>query len=79
MTDKDKLEQLEAFVQNLAKAYDPEEPEDITENENWNPWDMSGGNYDDAFWGGVRHGKWVLAREAHDLLSSLPTNTTNNA
>lgn len=33
------------------------------EDEDFNPYEMSGGNFDDAYWAGVSDGRIELARE----------------
>lgn len=70
MTQQEKYEALLTFVKNMANNHDPEE-EDITESDEFNPYDMSGGNFDDAFWMGVRHGYWDKNKSAYDLLQKL--------
>jgi hypothetical protein len=40
------------------------------DDENFNPCDFSGGNYDDAYWGGNGDGKIGLAREILEKLNA---------
>lgn len=53
----------EAVIQKLKKLAKRSLPDD-----DWNPMDASGGNFDDAYDMGIRHGETMLAQE---ILSDL--------
>lgn len=43
------------------------------DDEDFNPCDFSGGNYDDAYYGGLADGKAILAKQILSLLEQDPT------
>ena len=42
--------------------------EPFKRSDDWNPYDAYGGNMDDAYYGGVRHGEAQLAADIRDLI-----------
>ena len=57
--DQQLIDALTAKLQ----SYDP-----VEHSNDWNPMDASGGNFDDAYYMGVRDGEAQLAAEIRDLL-----------
>lgn len=48
---------LKELLEDIAKC------ETWTDDEDFNPYDFSGGNYDDAYWSGRNDGRIAVARE----------------
>lgn len=63
MTDAEKLELIHKLVARLATNTNHFKDEDF------NPYDISGGNFDDAFEAGVEQGYGDLAREILDVIT----------
>ena len=58
----EKLEQIKSLVEKYASY------EDFESDEDFNPFEVSGGNFDDAFSLGVSQGAGDLAREILSLI-----------
>ena len=63
-----------AFIERLKKAARRETWDD-DESEDFNPCDRSGGNFDDAYFGGQEDGETHLAR---DILTNLGISWNTN-
>lgn len=65
---KENMSKLEEAAHEVIKNHYSEDGEiDYAES---NPYDASGGNSDDAFWMGVRHGKYLIAKDLHDAIDT---------
>lgn len=52
------MNEMKEILEKIAK-----EESWMDSEEDFNPYDMSGGNFDDAFWGGEDAGRISLARD----------------
>lgn len=66
MTKEELITNLKSYIEELVNQED---------DEDWNPYDMYGGNMDDAYAGGERQGiivgKAIVAEEVLKFLSTL--------
>ncbi len=62
----------DAFIEALKQYLTPYiQEKEITDNEDFNAYEYSGGNYDAVFELGVRHGSSLLAKQLKATLDSI--------
>ncbi len=70
MTAEGKLIEIKVKLIDYAKRSTWEENEDGTTDEYFNPMECSGGNYDDAYYGGKKDGETEIARDIIKMINA---------